>query len=83
MLQDAFKSALTLWAGLQLAEGVHLEDHPRKCRSSTHLHDPCSPGGLYGWVHQIMLKTAKQDPVLAGDVAFPSGLHHSSIYSGW
>ena len=53
-LQDAFKRALTLEAGLQLAKGVHLGRSPQVMQVSTSA--PCHPNGLKGCVHYVNVR---------------------------
>ena len=45
MLQHAFQKALTLEAGLQLAEGVHLGGSSQVMKVSTDAHEPYTQEG--------------------------------------
>ena len=56
-LQDAFKRALSLEAGLKLAKGVHLERSPhvmQLCTSAS-----CHHNGLEGCIHQVYVRDSQ------------------------
>ena len=63
-LQDAFKRALTLEAGLQLAEGVHLGKFPQVMQVSTM--SPATMTVLKVVYTKPMLGIVEQDPMLVG-----------------
>ena len=54
--QDGFEKALTMEAGLQLSEGVHLGRSFQMIQISTDEHESCSQDGLDGCVHQMHIK---------------------------
>ena len=56
-LQDSFKRALTLEAGLQLAKGVHLGRFPQVMQVSPST--PCHHDGLEGCVHQVNVRDSQ------------------------
>ena len=53
-LQDAIKRALTLKAGLQLANGMHLGRSPQVMQVSTGVY--CHQDGLKGCVYQVNVR---------------------------
>ena len=56
-LQDAFKRALTLEAGLQLAKGIHLGRSPQVMQVSASV--SCHHDGLKGYVHQVNVRDSQ------------------------